>query len=73
MPAFVGAIKINDISGSAVVNIGDVFHIEPRSQTKTFAGAGSFNTGNYLRVKNGYSVTHTVDADNVDNSNIGNT
>ncbi|WP_257347031.1 spore germination protein [Pseudalkalibacillus decolorationis] len=72
MPAFVGAIKINDVSGSSIVNIGDIYHAEPRSQTKTFAGAGSFNTGDYLRVHNGYSVTHTVDPDNVDNSNIGN-
>jgi spore germination protein PA len=72
MPAMVGAIKINEISGTAVFNVGDVYHMAPQSQTKTFAGAGSFNTGDYLQVNNGYSVTHTIDSDVIDSSNIGN-
>ncbi|WP_261134050.1 spore germination protein [Bacillus sp. Marseille-Q3570] len=73
MPAMVGAIKINEVSGSAVFNIGDVYHIGPNSRSKTFAGAGSFNTGDNLQVNNGYSITHTIDSDVIDNSNIGNT
>ncbi|WP_226548762.1 spore germination protein [Pseudalkalibacillus sp. SCS-8] len=72
MPAMVGAIKINEISGTAIFNVGDVYHMAPQSQTKTFAGAGSFNTGDYLQVNNGYSVTHTIDSDVIDSSNIGN-
>ncbi len=73
MPAMVGAIKINEVSGSAVFNIGDVYHIAPNSVSKTFAGAGSFNTGDNLQVNNGYNITHTLDSDVIDNSLIGNT
>lgn len=45
MPAFVGVVKLNSISSSGVFHIGDVFAISPQSVAKTFAGAGSFNTG----------------------------
>ncbi len=66
MPAIVGAVKINSIGSSGVFNIGDVFTISPRSTAKTFAGAGSFNTGDYLKVRNDYSQTNTYDKDLVD-------
>ncbi len=69
MPAIVGAVKVNSIGSSGVFNIGDVFTISPKSTAKTFAGAGSFNTGDYLRVRNDYSQTNTYDKDYAD-SNI---
>lgn len=69
MPAIVGAVKINSIGSSSVFNIGDVFKIAPTSTAKTFAGAGSFNTGDYLKVRNNYSSTNTYDQDYAD-SNI---
>lgn len=66
MPAIVGAVKINALGASAVFNIGDVFTISPVSTAKTFAGAGSFNTGDYLNVRNEYSTTNTYDKDFAD-------
>ncbi|RXI98204.1 spore germination protein [Anaerobacillus alkaliphilus] len=66
MPAIVGAIKINAMGSSAVFNIGDVFTISPVSSAKTFAGAGSFNTGDNLNVRNEHSTTNTYDKDFAD-------
>ncbi|UTR10079.1 spore germination protein [Evansella sp. LMS18] len=66
MPAIVGAIKVNAISSSGVFNVGDVFRIAPVSTAKTFSGAGSFNTGDNLNVRNNYSVTRVNDSDGVD-------
>ncbi|MEW9668734.1 spore germination protein [Ammoniphilus sp. 3BR4] len=63
MPAIVGAVNINSIGNSGVFNIGDVYNISPKSAVKTFAGAGSFVTGNNLKINNHQSVTNTYDAD----------
>ncbi len=56
MPAIVGVININSISG--VFNVGDVRKISPTSYTKTFAGGGSFNSGTTLNVKIPRSVIY---------------
>jgi spore germination protein PA len=66
MPAFVGVVKLNSIASSGVFHIGDVFAISPHSVTKTFAGAGSFNTGDGLHIYNYCSNTNTNDADIAD-------
>jgi spore germination protein PA len=66
MPAIVGAVKVTSIGSSGVFNIGDVFKISPVSSAKTFSGAGSFNTGDGLRIKNDYSLTNTYDRDTAD-------
>lgn len=66
MPAIVGVINIVSIGSSAVLNIGDVYSIAPKSSAKTFAGAGSFNTGDYNTVTNHYSNTNTYESDAVD-------
>lgn len=66
MPAIVGAVKVLSIGASSVFNIGDVFMITPSSSAKTFSGAGSFNTGDGLRVINNASATNTQDNDVVD-------
>ena len=66
MPGFVGAVQIINIGSSAVVHIGDVFQIHPISNTKVFAGAGSFNTGENIRIINEYSNTNTYDNDGAD-------
>lgn len=67
MPAIVGAIKILSVGPSSVVHIGDCLQISPQSSTKTFAGAGSFNTGDFLRTNNAFSATNTLDSDLIDN------
>ncbi|KIL76295.1 spore germination protein [Bacillus badius] len=68
MPAIVGAIKVNSIGSGSVFNIGDVYTIAPSSTVKTFAGAGSFNTGEGIMVRNEYSSTNTYDSDAIDSS-----
>jgi len=59
MPAIVGNIKINTVGNSAIVNIGDTFYISPKSTSQTFAGGGSFITGDFPRINNGVSSTNT--------------
>lgn len=72
MPAYVGVIKIISMGGSSIFNIGDVNLMYPTSQAKTFAGAGSFNTGDGLSVYNHHSVTSVNDNDTNDQNIIGN-
>ncbi|UVI33288.1 spore germination protein [Paenibacillus spongiae] len=54
MPAIVGAINVNNNSG--VFNIGDVGTIAPSSFNTTFAGGGSFNSGDTLNINNSPSI-----------------
>ncbi|MGD6964159.1 spore germination protein [Fictibacillus phosphorivorans] len=68
MPAIVGSVSVNSISSGSVFHVGDVQTICPVSYAKTYAGAGSFNTGDNLRLENGYNVTFTQDSD-VNDSN----
>jgi spore germination protein PA len=66
MPAIVGAIQVINVSGSGVFQIGDVYKIAPISSSKTFAGAGSFNTGESLSVYNSNSQITAYDNDYAD-------
>lgn len=66
MPAIVGVIQVISVSNSGIVHIGDVFKLSPYSIAKTYAGAGSFNTGEAVSNYNAYSVTTTNDADGID-------
>jgi spore germination protein PA len=68
MPAIVGAVKVISVGSSGVFNIGDVFTMNPVSTAKTFAGAGSFNTGDNLKVRSDYSITKTFDQDVADSN-----
>jgi hypothetical protein len=63
MPSIVGNLKINSIGSSGVVNIGDSMYISPSSSAKTYAGAGSFNTGDFGQSNNTLSATNTSDPD----------
>ncbi|GED30655.1 MULTISPECIES: spore germination protein [Brevibacillus] len=64
MPAIVGVINVNSISG--VFNVGDVRKISPVSYAKTFAGGGSFNSGTTLNVRIPRSVVYVNDTNNDD-------
>lgn len=66
MPAFVGAVQVISISSSSVFNIGDVLQIHPVTNVKTFAGAGSFNTGEEVHIENYNSATNSYDRDAMD-------
>lgn len=63
MPSIVGAIKINSVGNSGVVNIGDSFYVSPKATSKTFAGAGSFSTGDFQNTPIVFSSTNTIDND----------
>ncbi|MGM9924007.1 MAG: spore germination protein [Bacillus sp. (in: firmicutes)] len=66
MPAIVGAIQIINVGSSGVFHVGDVYKITPFSSAKTYAGAGSFNTGESLSVSNTDSRLTTTDNENID-------
>ena len=66
MPAIVGVVQVISVSSGGIVHIGDVFKISPYSMAKTFAGAGSFNTGETVSNYNAYSLTNTNDTDGID-------
>lgn len=66
MPAIVGIVQVISVGNSGIVHIGDVFKISPYSVSKTFAGAGSFNTGESISTYNAISTTNTNDSDAVD-------
>ena len=66
MPAAVGAVKVISIGSSSIFNIGDVYAMSPYSEAKTFAGGGSFNTGNGIQIKLDQSQTNVNDKDNFD-------
>ncbi|MFD1039004.1 spore germination protein [Virgibacillus byunsanensis] len=68
MPAIVGAVKVINISASSIFNIGDVYSMSPDSSAKTYAGGGSFNTGDGIRVNLENSNTYVQDSDKIDQS-----
>ncbi|XID94102.1 spore germination protein [Paenibacillaceae bacterium WGS1546] len=68
MPCIVGNVKILSVDGSGVVQFGDAIQITPSSTSKTYAGSGSFLTGDLSRTNNAISATNTNDPDVVDNS-----
>ncbi|WP_173916982.1 spore germination protein [Halobacillus sp. Marseille-Q1614] len=71
MPAKVGYVKVISISSSSVFNIGDVYNVSPQATAKTFAGGGSFNTGDGIRIRLNSSSTYVYDKD-VKDQNIVN-
>jgi hypothetical protein len=68
MPAIVGNVKIISIGSGGLVQFGDALILSPQSTSKTFAGSGSFNTGDLPVTNNGVSSTQTYDADVVDDT-----
>ncbi|MFS0840538.1 spore germination protein [Paenibacillus sp. 1P03SA] len=66
MPAIVGNVKILTVGPSSVVQFGDCLVISPNSTSKTYAGAGSFNTGDLPHVYNAVSATNTNDGDAIE-------
>ncbi|AXI08751.1 spore germination protein [Oceanobacillus sp. 143] len=66
MPAKVGAVKVIYMTSSSIFNIGDVYSMSPQSTAKTYAGGGSFNTGNGIRINLKNSNTYVNDSDKID-------
>ncbi|WCK55207.1 spore germination protein [Aneurinibacillus sp. Ricciae_BoGa-3] len=61
MPSIVGAVNIVSVDHSAIVNFGDAFVLSPKSTSKTFAGAGSFNTSETIKLDNRFTATNVND------------
>lgn len=72
MPAVVGFVKIVSVGSSSIVQFGDALQVTPSSNTKTYAGSGSFLTGSLTNSNNAVSSTNTLDPDIQDNSNVPN-
>jgi hypothetical protein len=68
MPGIVGNMKILKVGPSSVVQIGDAIQLSPSSTSKAYAGAGSFNTGDFGNTNNAISSTNTNDPDVSDSS-----
>ncbi|NOU97365.1 spore germination protein [Paenibacillus sp. LMG 31456] len=68
MPAIVGAINVISVSG--VFNVGDVGIISPTTYSKTYAGGGSFNSGETLNVNNSSSVINVYDSEAFEQTEI---
>lgn len=68
MPSIVGNVKIVSVGSSAIVHFGDALVLAPRSTTKTFAGSGSFITGDLPVSNSGVSNTLVNDPDGIDSS-----
>ncbi|MBM7571493.1 spore germination protein [Aquibacillus albus] len=65
MPSVVGPLKISSVDGG-VINFGDSFYLSPKSASKTAAGSGAFNTGDFTMTNNGANATNSLDPDAVD-------
>ena len=63
MPGFVGNMKVVSVGSGGVVQIGDCIQIAPQSTSKTFAGSGSFNTGDIPQTYTAVNNTNTSDND----------
>jgi hypothetical protein len=66
MPSIVGNVKILSVGPSSIINFGDAYQITPSSTSKTFAGAGSFVTGDLSNTRQLLSNTTTWDPDGAD-------
>ena len=71
MPAITGPVQIFNIGGG-VVHFGDSAVISPKSTSKTYAGAGSDNTGGFVVTGSGFSASNTLDSNLVDQPQVGN-
>jgi spore germination protein PA len=68
MPAVVGSIKIISVGSGSIVHIGDAISLAPQNSAKVIGGAGSFNTGDHLKIQNAVSSTTVYDNDLIDSS-----
>lgn len=68
MPCIVGNVKILSVGSGSVVQFGDSLQVSPSSTSKTYAGSGSFLTGDLSRSNNAISAVNTNDPDLQDSS-----
>ncbi|WP_160724645.1 spore germination protein [Bacillus sp. USDA818B3_A] len=71
MPAILGPVQIVNVGGG-IVHFGDTVYISPKSSSKTYAGAGGFNTGGIIFTASGLSGTNVLDTNLIDQPIVGN-
>lgn len=72
MPAVVGFVKVISVGSGSIVQFGDTLQASPSSNSKTYAGSGSFLTGSLTNSNNAVSATNSIDPDLQDNVNVPN-
>ncbi|MBH5318095.1 spore germination protein [Paenibacillus sp. GSMTC-2017] len=74
MPAVIGFVKIVSVGSASIVQFGDTVQVSPSSNSKAYAGSGSFLTGSLTNSNTAVSATNSIDPDLQDNTNneIGN-
>ncbi|MEK3881583.1 spore germination protein [Paenibacillus sp. PL2-23] len=72
MPAVVGFVKVVSVGSGSIVQFGDTLQVSPSSNSKTYAGSGSFLTGSLTNSNNAVSATNSLDPDLQDNVNVPN-
>ena len=72
MPAMVGFINLVSMGSASVFTVGDVFYISPISYNTTYAGSGSFNTGDGLQIANYANQTNIDSTSQFDMPVVGN-
>ena len=72
MPAVVGFVKFISVGSASIVQFGDTLQVTPSSNSKTYAGSGSFLTGSLTNSNNAVSATNSLDPDLQDNVNVPN-
>ncbi|MFD3447297.1 spore germination protein [Microbacteriaceae bacterium 4G12] len=68
MPSFIGNIAVQYSTGS--VNLGDLYNVSPKENTKAYNGSGSSNVGFVVNTFNGINATNTLDPDIADQDQI---
>lgn len=71
MPSIVtGPFKVNDNGG--VINFGDTLNISPKSTSKSVAGSGGGNSGDFTVTNNIANANNVLDPDLVDQNQAAN-
>lgn len=68
MKSIIGNVKVVNLGSSSVLQFGNAIQISPLISSKTFAGVGSFITGDLANTNNAVSTTNTNDPDISDSS-----
>ncbi|WLR42904.1 spore germination protein [Bacillus carboniphilus] len=58
-----GPVKVNDVTGTGVLHVGDNFYESPLKSQKFSSGCGNLNSGDFLVVNNGIDLIFDIDPD----------
>jgi hypothetical protein len=61
MPAFLGAVQILNVSGTAGVHFGDSAFLSPKTAQKTSNGAGGGNAAAFVNSISAVSTNNVID------------